>query len=87
MSRKEPIRSIDDLGAIIRRHRRKGKLTQAYLASRAAVEVKQISRIENGVIEPKITTVLSILAALDLEVFASAPPNEEEEESSMEEIF
>lgn len=87
MSRKEPIRSLDDLGAIIRRHRRRSKLTQAHLASKAGVEVKQISRIENGVIEPKITTVLSILAALDLEIFARPPRTEEAEGSSMEDIF
>ncbi|MGY9036617.1 MAG: helix-turn-helix domain-containing protein [Rhodobacterales bacterium] len=87
MSRKEPIRSLDDLGAIILRHRRRNKMTQAHLASRAAVEVKQISRIENGVIQPKITTVLSILAALDLEIFASPPRAEQEEASSMEDIF
>lgn len=60
-------RSVSDLGQILRQARRAQRMTQAQLALRAGVQPHHISNIENGVTNPKMSTVLALLAALDLD--------------------
>lgn len=60
-------RSLSELGEILRRARRAQRLTQAALAERAGVQPHHISNIENGLTNPKVSTVLALLAALELD--------------------
>lgn len=65
-------RSPDQIGAIIRRHRRKLKLSQNELGERAGLRQETISLIETGNAATRIDTILAILAALDLEFQVTA---------------
>ena len=60
------IRSPGDFGNLIRRHRRGQALTQAQLAARAGLDVKQVSRIETATNEPRLSTMLALCAALGI---------------------
>jgi HTH-type transcriptional regulator/antitoxin HipB len=51
----------------VREARRAQGWTQEELAARSGLAVVQISRIERGVREVRLTTILRLLAALDLE--------------------
>jgi HTH-type transcriptional regulator/antitoxin HipB len=64
----ELVRSPKQLGAALRRSRRAQVLTQADLASRAGVRQGTISQVENGLETVKLSTVMDILRALDLEI-------------------
>ncbi len=65
-------RSPDQIGAIIRRYRRKLKLSQSELGERAGLRQETISLIETGNPATRINTILAILAALDLEFQVTA---------------
>lgn len=65
-------RSPDQIGAIIRRHRRKLNLSQSKLGERAGLRQETISLIETGNPATRIDTILAILAALDLEFQVTA---------------
>jgi HTH-type transcriptional regulator/antitoxin HipB len=60
-------RTSQQLGALIRRHRRHRGWTQAELASRAGTRQATISEIEAGQ-DVKYSTVSDVLAALELEL-------------------
>lgn len=62
------IRSSKDLGATIRRARKKQKLNQADLAMRASLRQPLISELENGTTNATMDTVLKVLAALELDL-------------------
>ena len=62
------LRSLRDLSMLIRARRRELGLTQEDLATKAGIDTKQVSRLENGAHEPKLSTMLSLLAALDVEI-------------------
>lgn len=51
-------------GMAIRRIRKSKKLSMQQLAHQADIELSQISRIETGKINPKLTTILNIARAL-----------------------
>jgi HTH-type transcriptional regulator/antitoxin HipB len=51
----------------VREARRAQGWTQEELAARSGLAVVQISRIERGVRDVRLTTILRLLAALDLE--------------------
>jgi transcriptional regulator with XRE-family HTH domain len=56
----------DDLvriGRILRRRRQAAGLTQRQLGSRSGIAVPQLSRIENGLVDARISTLLRILEA------------------------
>ncbi|PTW61996.1 Xre family transcriptional regulator [Breoghania corrubedonensis] len=63
----ELARTPNQIGTIIQRARKKRGWTQAQLAERAGLRQETISLIENGGKDAKLTSLLSILAALDLE--------------------
>lgn len=64
----ELVRSPKQLGATLRRFRRERALTQAALAQRAGVRQGTVSHVENGLETVKLTTVMDLLRALNLEV-------------------
>jgi HTH-type transcriptional regulator / antitoxin HipB len=64
----ELVRSPKQLGVALRRSRRAQAMTQAGLASRAGVRQGTISHVENGLETVKLSTVMDILRALDLEI-------------------
>lgn len=65
-------RSAKQLGTLIRRNRKKLGLSQSQLGERAGLRQETISLIETGNPAARLDTLLSILAAVDLE-FRIAP--------------
>jgi transcriptional regulator with XRE-family HTH domain len=57
---------LKEFGENLRRIRRSRNLTQKELAFGADVEVSQISRIENGIINTTVTTILQLAEAMDV---------------------
>ena len=63
-----PARSPDQLGNIIRTARKKRGMSQTVLGQKAGLRQETISLLENGHPAAKLETILSVLAALDLEL-------------------
>lgn len=61
-------RSPKQIGAIIMRVRRERKLTQADLAQKVGLRQEAISKIESGNGSTRLSTILDVLAALDLDI-------------------
>lgn len=61
-------RTAKQIGAIIRRVRRNGGLTQTDLGNRIGLRQATISRLEKGEDETKLSTLLDALSALGLEI-------------------
>lgn len=64
----ELARSPQQIGAIIRRVREARKMTQTEMAAHLGVRQATLSNIETGSTDLKISTLLKILAMLDLEL-------------------
>jgi HTH-type transcriptional regulator/antitoxin HipB len=60
-------RTRQQLGALVRRHRRQREWTQADLAARAGTRQATISQIEAGQ-DVRFSTISDVLAALELEL-------------------
>lgn len=71
----ELVRLPKHLGAVLRRHRRKQNLTQTELAKRAGFRQGTISQVESGLETVKVSTIMCILAALDLELIVQTRTN------------
>ena len=56
------------MGQVIREARREEKITQMELGKRIGANKSYISRIENGLIDPTISTLYSIINALGLRI-------------------
>ena len=54
-----------NLGQFVRTNRERLNLTQDDLAAQARVSRKTITRLENNTVTPKISTVVSVLSALN----------------------
>lgn len=74
------LRDATGLNQAIRARRRQLGLTQADLGQRAGLAAKHVSRIENGTHEPRVSTLLALVSALELDLvigehgqIASAP--------------
>ncbi|MDB6056971.1 MAG: transcriptional regulator [Verrucomicrobiales bacterium] len=65
-------RNPKQIGNLIRRARVQHRWTQAQLGTKSGVRQETISLVEKGTLSPRISTLLAILAALDLE-FQIAP--------------
>lgn len=63
------------LGRELRLHRLAIGLSQAQLAIDANMEVSQISRIERGVINTSVGTLLQISAVLEVDISELLPPS------------
>lgn len=61
-------RSAGQIGAIIQRHRLMKQLTQKDLAARLGIRQATVSEIEGGKKGARLSTLLEVLAALDLEM-------------------
>jgi HTH-type transcriptional regulator/antitoxin HipB len=61
-------RSPQQLGAILRRYRKKGGLTQTDVASKTQLRQATISALESGENGTQLKTLTDVLAALDLEL-------------------
>lgn len=57
---------VADLGANLREIREELELTQEELAARSGVQAGEISRIERGQRDPRVSTVLKLAKALRL---------------------
>ena len=56
------------MGQVIREARKEEKITQSELGRRIGANKSYISRIENGLIDPTISTIYSIITALGLTI-------------------
>jgi transcriptional regulator with XRE-family HTH domain len=56
------------LGARLRELRRDARLTQEQLGFLCDMDMSEISRIERGARDPRLTTLVRLAVALDLEV-------------------
>jgi len=78
-------RTAKQIGAIVRRARRKAGVTQTELGKRIGLRQATISRLEKGEDDAKLSTLLDALTALGLEIIidkrAKAGPR------SLEDIF
>lgn len=61
-------RSPQQLGAILRRYRKKGALTQTDVAAKTQLRQATISALESGEAGTQLKTLTDVLAALDLEL-------------------
>lgn len=61
-------RTAKQIGAIIRRARRKAGLTQAELGKRIGLRQATISKLEKGEPATQLNTLLDALTALELEI-------------------
>ena len=66
--RPERVRARSELGAVLRRARKEQNLTQSQLGSLAGIQPHRISMIETGNSDMKISTLFSLLSALNLDV-------------------
>jgi transcriptional regulator with XRE-family HTH domain len=57
---------LKNFGNNLRRIRKEKDLSMEALANLAEIELSQIFRIETGKINPKLTTILTIAKALDI---------------------
>ena len=81
----ELVRSPKQLGVVLRRFRRMRDYTHAELAKRAGVRQGTISQVETGLEAVKLTTVMDLLRALDLEVVIQ--PRTKGSHSDIEDMF
>ncbi len=66
--RPEPLRSGESLGEWLRQCRRDRGMTQDDLSSRSGITKPQISRIEGGIVDARLSTILTLVAAMDLDL-------------------
>lgn len=62
------VRTSNQLGATIRRHRKRKSLTQAQLGEKTHLRQATISALENGEGGIQLKTLTDVLAALNLEL-------------------
>lgn len=78
-------RTPKQIGTIIQRARKLRDWTQTDLADRAGLRQGTISAIETGTTPAKLDSLLSVLAALDLEL--TIAPRSKGSSSEIEELF
>jgi HTH-type transcriptional regulator/antitoxin HipB len=78
-------RTPKQIGGLVRRTRKKRGLSQTQLGNKAGLRQETISLIETGNPATKLDTILSVLAALDLEF--RVMPRSKGSPSGIEEIF
>ncbi|MCW5796025.1 MAG: helix-turn-helix domain-containing protein [Nitrospira sp.] len=85
MSMKDLARDPRQVGNLVRRARKKQRLSQSQLGDKAGLRQETISLIETGHPAAKLQTILGILAALDLEL--RIVPRSKGQAADIEEIF
>ncbi len=66
--RSDPARDPRQLGLALRQRRRELGLTQSQIAERAGLRTATVSVVENGDPGVKLSTIFTLLVALDLEL-------------------
>lgn len=59
---------MEDIGALIRRHREASGLTLADVEKRTGIAQSNLSRVEVGGVEPRLSTLVRIADALDCDI-------------------
>ncbi|MBO9479699.1 helix-turn-helix transcriptional regulator [Shimia sp. R11_0] len=83
----QALRSSSDLAVFVRTTRQKKRWTQAELGARAGLAEKHVNRIENGASEPRISSVIALLAALGHDLRAQEISPGSSGPQSVEDIF
>lgn len=78
-------RSAAQIGNIVKRRRQAAGLTQSDLAARLGVRQATVSSVEAGGEGTKLSTLLDLLGALDLEL--TVAPRSEGHSAALEDIF
>lgn len=78
-------RTPKQIGATIARLRREQNLTQAELAAKVSLRQEAISKIEAGNAATRLSKILDVIAALDLELVIR--PRSKSSPSDFEDIF
>ena len=85
MTMNDLARDPRQIGTLVRRARKRQGLSQAALGEKAGMRQETISLIETGHPAAKLQTILSVLAALDLEL--RIVPRSKARAADLEEIF
>ncbi|CAE6752032.1 HipB protein [Nitrospira defluvii] len=85
MTMNDLARDPRQIGNLVRRARKRQGLSQAALGEKAGMRQETISLIETGHPAAKLQTILSVLAALDLEL--RIVPRSKARAADLEEIF
>ena len=64
----EHLQKVKEIGQRIKMERQKKNMTQIDLASKCNVEQSSLARIESGKTNPTIKSLLSIAAALEIDI-------------------
>ncbi|MGB0678373.1 MAG: helix-turn-helix transcriptional regulator [Polyangiales bacterium] len=67
------VSSVQDIGLVLRQHRRARGITQAALAARIGVSRQWLSAVERGKARAEVGLVLRALRLLGVTLFANAP--------------
>lgn len=78
-------RTATQLGAALRLRRRQLRLTQGDVGARTNVRQATLSLLENGATDARLSTLMDVLAALDLELVVR--PREKGSDQSLGAIF
>ncbi len=81
------LRSQSDLSSFVRIARQQKGWTQAELGARAGLAEKHVNRIENGASEPRISSVIALLAALGHDMVAHEAQTNPAAGQSVEDLF
>jgi len=79
------VRSQKQLGAELQRFRREQSVTQVQLAERSGLRQGTISQVEIGLQTVKLSTVMNMLRALDLEIVLR--PRTKGSQTDIEDLF
>ena len=85
--RPERVRARSELGVVLRRARKEKDLTQSQLGSVAGIQPHRISMIETGNSDMKISTLFSLLSALDLDLEVLSRGHGSKKGSKIADIF
>jgi HTH-type transcriptional regulator/antitoxin HipB len=67
-----PVKTPQQLGAVLQGYRKTHKLTQAQVGARVGLPQKEISKLEMNPANTSLARVFKLLAALDLELVVRA---------------
>jgi HTH-type transcriptional regulator/antitoxin HipB len=85
MSKSRIVRTPIQLGAALRLRRRELGLSQGGVGARIDARQATVSNLENGASDTKLSTLMEVLAALDLELVVR--PREATSRPSLEDLF
>jgi len=85
MMTEQIVRNERQLGAVLQRNRRRAGLSQSALGDRINMRQATISRIEAGEPAVQLSTLMTVLAALDLELVVR--PRSQGSAADIEDLF